>query len=342
MKRLLSFSICLCLFLVSTFQVNAYTKEDTCVDVVYSFVDAVNSNNVESYISLFSNEIQSEMKTYINSIGKEDFFAESERSIIDIVENTDCILEDECAKYEDAKAFRVRENIVYKDDNDRKTYDLQSGEQVNDYVLVLEDSEWKIYRVSAVNVMMQTASLSEPIETFIYFTKSANQAFYGIGTSGIYFDNYLKDVLPNEWYISRYVNYSNYGYATALASKMYAWYTTEHPKWNYAPYYACMKDNSSDQNYLINSYSNLASNYRTAEASVLSGIDNLAIVKSSNNSVFEIHYHATSGSYHSGTMSASGCWSLAQGGSTYEDILHYYYDKSTYIGSTNTANVVSY
>lgn len=98
-----------------------------------------------------------------------------------------------------------------------------------------------------------------------------------------------------------------------------------HPKWNYAPYYADVKDNTSDQVYVHgsnNSYSRSAWN----------DIANKAMVTSSG-SLFEVHFNATSGSQHSGTMSASGALSQAKSGAAYESILHYYYDSSQYSAS---------
>ena len=125
-----------------------------------------------------------------------------------------------------------------------------------------------------------------------------------------------------------------------MASKMYGWYYSVNPKWNYAPYYADVKDSSVDQNYLYGSYSDLASNYQDYVDSAISDLQGVAMVNY-NSSLFEVHYHATSGSYHSGQMSASGALSKAKDGSTYKTILHYYYDSSTYSGN-NAVKFISY
>ena len=311
--------------------------------LIYAFSEAVNSGNTDAYIALFTDEIQKEMFENIYTCGKDNFFAEDNRVILSIEKADIPIPESERPEFDDAIAYRVKEKIHFKKVPERKTYKLLSGEQINDYILVLKEGKWSIFRVSEdASSKSAKAGLSTPIETFIYFTKSGNTSFYGNGTSGIYFDDYLKDVIPNEWIVSYFSSYPHYGYAGVLASKMYAWYNTVYPKWNYSPYYACMKDNSEDQNYLIFSYSNMQSQYRTMQDSIVSFISNRAIVKSSNNSIFDIHYHATSGGYHTGTMSASGCLSKAQAGDLYTTILHYYYDKSPYIGTTNNANVITY
>ena len=334
---------CLLLFLCYSRTLLAYSVQaNKCEDLIYEFADAINTRNMDKYVSLFSKDIQGEMEDYINTRGQKESFAEEKVEILKI-EKTEIIApEKSYPQFDDAIVFLVYENVHYDENITHKTYPMISGETEKYYVVVLEDDVWKLYRVSAVPGKQQSRNLSEPIETFIYFTRSENIAFYGNGTSGIYWNTYLKDVLPNEWYISYYSNYPHYGYASAMASKMYAWYNTVNPKWDYYPYYACMKDNSSDQNYSIFSYDNLASVYRNAEDSALSYISDKALVSSNNSNLFEIHYHATNGAYHSGTMSASGCLLKAQAGDTYATILHYYYDKSSYIGANNTAEIVTY
>lgn len=340
---LLSLTMCACLVLGNVIPASAHEeKTDVKEQIIREFVNAVNRHDTDQYVSLFTDDVQNEMRDYLEANGGETFFAESHREILSIEKMECAVPEKEQGQFEDAVIYRVTEDVTYKENARQDTYALVSGEETNDYVIALENGNWHLYRVSAYAGVSGNRSLTEPIETFIYFTKNANIAFYGSGTSGIYFYDYLKDVLPKEWYISYYVSYPHYGYASAMASKMYAWYYTDHPKWNFSPYYACMKDNSSDQNYLINSYSNLATNYRNAEDSVLSYISNLAMVKSSDGSVFEVHYNASSGSYHSGTMSASGCLSKAQSGDLYDTILHYYYDNSPYVGTSNTASIVTY
>lgn len=347
MKKIIKMAIAILLGIMicfgNSFPASAHPIKDGSFEaIIYSLKGAINNQDIDLYISFFSKENQSLMEEYVEKKGGDSFFAIKNVEIISM-ELTDLpVPEKNDSKFEDAVVYRVTENVIYKENHGRNTYDLISGETTKDFVFVLENGEWKIERISDANFGAKSSNLSEPIETFIYFTKAGNIAFYGNGTSGIYFDNYLKDVLPNEWYISYYSSYPQYGYASAMASKMYAWYYTVHPKWDFDPYYACMKDNSSDQNYLIWSHDNLSSTYKTAEDNVLSFISGKAMVSSNNNTVFEVHYHATSGSYHSGQMSASGCLSLAQSGQTYANILHYYYDNSSYIGNSNTANIVTY
>lgn len=242
---------------------------------------------------------------------------------------------------------------MYEKNINRDTCVISDGLNTNDFVFVLVDNKWYLYRISAANtdevpsyrgeMSLYSTTLSCPSTTTIYFTKSANSNYWGVTSKALSFSSsYLKNVLPKEWYISRYST-TAYANATALASKTYGWYFTEHPKWNYSPYYSNMKDNSSDQNYLYSAYSDLNSaRYQGYEDSALSFISNKVIVKANNNTVLEVHYNANSGTEHSGTMNASGCWTMAQSGDSYDTILHYYYDYSDYTGTSVACSVATY
>lgn len=317
------------------------TSRENVQDIIYQFVECVNEKNVEKYISLFPTQERDEMKAFVELMGVNEFFAEESRSIIGVRFCYEYVPEINLEKFQESVAYYVTENVTYKRNLKRAIYPFCDGVSTYKYVLVKENGKWYIYSVSLLNDKSMN-SLSTPTETFIYFTKSVNIAYYGPGTSGIYWNNYIKDVLPNEWTIWYYFYSTDYAYSTALASKMYGWYNTVNPKWAMAPYYACMKDNSDDQNYTVWSYDALDPIPKNAENTALTFIYNRALVNSDTGNIFEIHYHATAGSYHSGQMSASGCYSLAQSGSTYAEILHYYYDGSSYIGSDNTAEVVNY
>lgn len=244
----------------------------------------------------------------------------------------------------DCVVYKVVENISYS--NTRLIIQSQrfSGLSQHYFVFKKENEDWKIERVSAnaSDEKLARSSLSCPSNITVYFTKAANYNYYGVKTKSLTFSTYLTNVLPQEWIISYYGSYPQYGYASALASKMYGWYCTVNPKFDYDPYFADVKDDSSDQNFLYNSRSSLASVYRNYLDSVLSYIDRLAMVESSTNSIFEVHYYASSGTQYSGKMNAAECLSKAKNGETYSAILHYYYDYSTYIGTSKQISIVSY
>ena len=313
--------------------------------LIDEFVNKINDQDIQGYIDLFAPEISKEMKQYVNENGEDEFFVETRRDIISIEKiNSECAVKEKEA-YEDVAVFRVVENIKYKHKIKRDTCELKEGVNTDDFVIVKQNGNWYIYRVSAADVEQDNkaiTSLTCPTSIKVYMTKDTNYNHYGVRTKSINFNTYLKNVLPNEWIISYYNSYPAYGKAGAMASKMYAWYYQKHPKWNYAPYNADVKDNSSDQNFLYSSYSNLGSPYQGYEDTILTFISNRAMVKASNDSIFEVHYHATNGSYHSGTMSASGCLTKAQNGDSYTTILHYYYDKSTYTGTSTNCKLTTY
>lgn len=318
-------------------------KETDAEGLIERFVDCVNEHNIQGYIDLFAPEISREMIQYLDEYGEDEFFVESHRNIISIKEIGTESATEEKKMFEDVAVYQVVEEITYKDRIKRETCELKEGVNTHDFVMVEQGGKWYIYRVSVSDsAQAEAASLSCPSKTTIYFTKTANSNHYGVSSKSLNFNTYLKNVLPKEWIISYYNSYPAYGKASAMASKMYGWYYTAHPKWDYDPYNACMKDNSSDQNFLYSAYSDLGSPYQGYEDTILSFISTRAMVKESNNKIFEVHYHATNGSYHSGTMSASGCLSKAQDGKGYAAILHYYYDKSTYTGTSTKCKIVTY
>lgn len=330
----------------------AELEKDNPEQMIYQFAEYVNSKDIDGYVNLFEESIQKEMKEYIETIGTEHFFAEKNREIISIQKYDINTAIEEQKIFEDVLVYKVNEYIEYTDYDLERTSFHVSGRHDNIYVFVKANDMWKLFRVSTspdeevpteyVEPLNASASITNPLNTTIYFTKSSNYNYYGVRTKSLSFSSYLTNVIPEEWIVSYFGQYPAYGYAGAMASKMYAWYYTVHPKWNYSPFNACMKDNSSDQNYLYNSYASLASTYKTYENNVLMYIDRLAMVSSGTNDIFELHYHATDGSYHSGQLSASGALSKAMNGDSYDTILRYYYDNSSYIGTSNVIRIINY
>ena len=112
--------------------------------------EAVNNQDIEEYISLFESGIQEEMNEYIDTCGSTDFFAEQRRDIISIVSAGDEVAIQEKETFSDVLIFRVKENIQYNAKYLAENSDRSSGIQENYYILVKEDGDWKIYRISAV------------------------------------------------------------------------------------------------------------------------------------------------------------------------------------------------
>ena len=128
-----------------------FSAEDdkAAVNLIYEFVDSVNTRDFNRYVSLFDEENKKEMLRYMDATGNFDF-AESGRTILNIEKNKVPPYEKQEGRFEDAVSFCVTEQVKYDDDitSNLDTYPLISGETVHDYVIVKEKGEWKLYRIS--------------------------------------------------------------------------------------------------------------------------------------------------------------------------------------------------
>ena len=244
--------------------------------------------------------------------------------------------------YEDIRVIYVKEKVKAKAGSDV----VEDGVDYNAYVIGTQDGTRKIIRISAASLDViedskqgfgdePQATLTLPSSVKIYFTKSENRNHYGKDRATISFYGYLKDVIPNEWIVSYYSSYPAYLEAGAMATKMYAWNLTLYPDCSGAPYYADMKDDSSNQNYTVGSYSALASRYQGYIDSALSTTYKIAMTKSGSTAescVFETQYHSNDGSQGSGILNASTAYTLAKSGNSYQQILRYFYDYSSAAG----------
>ncbi len=382
---ILTFSISSIVFAATTDANSA----DSMTLLVNKYVDAINNNDVDAYIALFTQDNQNEMTSYIKAYGKDDFFQENNVELTNITKLSDQvgkdssnITKDEISKYSDTTIYYTEMIVQVKNGNGNDDDDiLDNGYVYKNFIIVKENGDWKISRVSSPdlaiitdkkegvgteheklkmedqktktqlqisedieivldqaitsvvpNAVLAASPTSDPTSITVYFTKSANSNYYGVSYKLLDWTTYLKNVIPQEWIVSYYGSYPAYLQAGAMASKMYAWWYINHPKWNYAPYYSNVKDNSEDQNFLYNAYSSMSSTYRGYEDEVISLLNNFAMCRN-DGVMFEVHYHATQGTQHSGTMSASGALSLAQSGNSMYDILSYYYSYSQYTGT---------
>lgn len=318
------------IMIVSTsfFTSRVWAEKNNAVDIIKKFAEAIEKRDVKGYIGLFTSDIEKEMIEYIESEGTDNFFIEAKREILEVneVSPADYLKE----KYGEILVYRVAENIVLNRES-KESFTLKEGVGFSDFIFVKEGANWKIKGISTID-NTRSSNGSCPELTTIYMSKQANYDYYHVRTKVLIFEEYLKNVLPCEWTISYFNQYPAYGRAGTMASKMYAWYYTVNPKWNFAPYYACMKDTTADQQFLYSAYSDMPVIYRGYEDTVLTFIRNKALVRATDNSLFEIHYHQYNGTYHSGQLNESGALQMAQNGSGYADILHYYYDQSSYIG----------
>lgn len=154
-------------------------------------------------------------------------------------------------------------------------------------------------------------------------------------------EDYIKDVMPNEWVIS-----------TTGAAALQAGVVTiqQYAVWNsiyyqkYPDYAYDLRAGSGDQNYVVGSYSNLASRYRTKIDDAYNAVGNIHMETGSNSSLFQSQYASTSGNYSYGRLFQDEAKTMASDGYTYDQILSHFYNNTAQPGISNigTVKFVSY
>ena len=154
-------------------------------------------------------------------------------------------------------------------------------------------------------------------------------------------ENYIKDVMPNEWVIS-----------TTGAAALQAGVVTiqQYAVWNsiyyqkYPDYAYDLRAGSGDQNYVAGSYSNLASRYRTKIDDAYNAVGNIHMETGSNSSLLQSQYASTSGNYSYGRLFQDEAKTMASDGYTYDQILSHFYNNTAQPGISNigTVKFVSY
>ncbi|GAB4274040.1 SpoIID/LytB domain-containing protein [Thermincola ferriacetica] len=197
------------------------------------------------------------------------------------------------------------------------------------------------------NVIAAADEHVRPDHVTVYFTKSANRtAWNNQVRADVPLWDYCRDVLPNEWVASWYTSYANAVRAGALAVKGYGWYHYYHPKWNYSPYYADVKDNTDDQTYLYNSR-------KDGSDKAINDVGGIGIdtpYKTSTGTIayklFETQYlqgtDGSPGTQYSGKISIYGTKYWAAKGKDYAYMVHYYYDYSDKTGYNYQARLFTY
>jgi len=198
---------------------NVYASEiNNPEDLIWEFNQCVNEKNLDEYIDLFVPEMQILMKEHIQRNGSDNFFQETNRTIIKIEETDYTGSPIEKEKFDEIIAYRVKENVIYDENIYTGPETIKSGEHYFDYIFAKQDGKFGLYRVSISDTsktektdlevssdenIRNTQSLSCPSTTTIYFTKQANISYWGYQSYTMSFQNmYLKNVLPNEWIIS--------------------------------------------------------------------------------------------------------------------------------------------
>lgn len=154
-------------------------------------------------------------------------------------------------------------------------------------------------------------------------------------------EDYIKDVMPNEWVIS-----------TTGAAALQAGVVTiqQYAVWNsiyyqkYPDYSYDLRASSGDQNYVAGSYDNLAARYRTKIDEAYAAVGNIHMETGSHSSLFQSQYASTAGEYAYGRLFQDEAKTMASNGYTYQQILSHFYDDTTQLGISDigTVKFVSY
>lgn len=366
MKRWWSLLLSLVMFLELSILTSA-AETNEVEEIVEKYYQYVNAQNVSDYIQLFTADNRYLMNDYVIGNGTEEFFAEQALEIKQMKMLTEetgylaCFISsEEMKEYGKVTFVYVEQEIQGVGNKEELTYVC--------FVLVNEGNELKIERVATPclqyiyenneqfgnsqeylaqseqmsrlvlpisnatvlneGTMLAASALIAPSTITVYFTKDGNANYHGCSRATLDFNTYLRCTIHEEWVVARYASYPAYLQAGVMASKMYAWYNTVNPKRNYAPYYACVLDNSMDQNYWYNSVNDLnaqGSHYVTYLDNALNYASTLALVTEDSESIFETEYRTAEGNIHSGIMNQEGAWALAQQGYSCLQILQEYY-----------------
>lgn len=353
---------------VSSILVNAAETTESCLndEIISEYYRCVNNKDINGYISLFTADQRQLMQKHLEQYGTQTFFKNQELEVLnakvlsrDTANLANAINILETKTYGELKTIYVEQEV--------KENSTTSISYVC-FILAKEKDTWKIERISTPDIryimecneqfgnnneqksalrqekqlqsiigdktvlydgmLLEATSLTAPTSITVYFTKSDNIDYHGANKASIDFGTYLKNTVGQEWTVAMYANYPTYLQAGAMASKMYAWYNTVNPKRNYAPYYACVLDDSNDQNYWCYSASNIASQgaqYLRYLESALAFTNSLALVTEDTESIFETQYRANEGTIHNGILNQAAALELAKNGYSCLQILQEYY-----------------
>lgn len=374
---LIGFVFFICMLCINN--IDADAASTSVNELLVKYINCVNKRDGGKYIELFTNENRAVMyKSFIKSpytfFDNSEVMLERYRTLSkDVGDKVISLSEEEQKNYSTYQ-------IVYTQILKKNLETQLSEYKFYCFLFVIEDEEWKIARVSVPHIdyivelnngfstaaeeqqrvlqiekiqamKFETSStwsvtrnsnstLVAPRSIRVYFTKDYNETYHGAATATIDFTTYLKNVIPSEWVVSHYGNYPSYLQAGAMASKMYAWYYTVHPKYDYAPYYADLRDDNASQHYDYYAYSNLTSRYKTYLDNALAYCNGLALVRETSGALFDIQYRTNEGTMHSGYLNQAGAYELAQNGYGALQILQYYLGSTAFTMGENVVYVI--
>lgn len=372
LSLILSFSMTASIMFSSSAFALSHDSSLSSQDVIYETVSAMEWQDWETYVALQCNENKADFEAFLGSKDNEDLqiglFNIISAKVFEIkklpVEKITAFtkIDEYLEKYKNVSAYYV--GIDYTVHEESQYY--FNGVNYNLVVVGQEEGQWKIVEMSdapiesLVSISLGFGSKAEAkaleiIEARIsgkiissdgqYISSLStakstdeharpdNVRVYRVNlgyTQSVDLYSYVKNVLPNEWYST----WSSESLKTgAMATKMYGWYHTYHPKW--PSLNADVKDTTADQVYIPNTEV-------TSTTTAINAVGSIGLENSGGN-IFETQYLAgTSGSagiQSTGKISQWGSKYLSDNGYGYLYICRYYYnysDKSTGIVNTFT------
>ena len=151
-------TIGLAMFFVIVFALRHQTvsKEDLCcqkdIELIHQFTAAVNDKNIDAYIPLFCTDIQTEMYSFLEMNGNDNFFLGEKRELLSVSKLKTSYIKEHAELFDDVSAsfnefcvYYVIERLSFPKESIQKQNLVSS----NLYIIVRENNEQKLFRISA-------------------------------------------------------------------------------------------------------------------------------------------------------------------------------------------------
>lgn len=131
-----------------------------CLSLITKYVDAINHEDVDGYISLFTERIRCEMEDHVAYEGTKGYFKEEHVRLenvsklsADVGKRSASVSEEELSAYEDIVVYYAELYMDIQDTEIDKRI-MKTGYNYRVFVMAKEDAQWKLYRVSAPRLSM--------------------------------------------------------------------------------------------------------------------------------------------------------------------------------------------
>lgn len=144
-KNIIIYTVFLTGIIISLYTLFCFNS-DPCLDIVNTYVEAINKKDIELYISLFEDSIQREMKQYVIDEGTANFFKSDFHTLFSAKKVDDKSALKEKEMFPEVAVYEVVERISYVVDQEGNKKPTEVC--LHHFVFVKNDNEWKLYRVS--------------------------------------------------------------------------------------------------------------------------------------------------------------------------------------------------